>query len=153
MGNNGQQLMGCLPLGSTKVRVSGTNQINRSAQWDGVAGNAWCQGDTQVPAPDGSHRMVWETLGWSSYGFTTNGWWWKGNVQIWWNDSAGNTHTFQASVPVNDEPSPGLGPYPITDWWVVFAPEYNPSVDHVETLPHGVHEVKPVPGGHTVKKP
>jgi hypothetical protein len=46
-----------------------------------------------------------------------------------------------------------VGPYPITDWWVVFAPEYNPSVDHVETLPHGVHEVKLVPGGHTVKKP
>jgi hypothetical protein len=95
--------------------------------------------------------MVPETIGWNSYGFTTNNWWWKGNVQIWWNDSAGNTHTFQASVPVNDEPSPGMGPYPITDWTVVFAPEYNPSVDHVGTLPQGVQEVKLVSGGNTVQ--
>ena len=44
MGNNGQQLMGCLPLGSTKVRVAGLNQWAKSVQWNGVAGNAWCQG-------------------------------------------------------------------------------------------------------------
>lgn len=155
MGNNGQQLMGCLPLGSTKVRVVGANQSAAVVQWNGVAGNAWCQGMIQDPKSVGPAP---QSTGFSSWGFTTNDWWWKGNVQIWWDDSAGKTHAFQASVPVNapaaNPPLSGV----IPDWWIVFSAEWeaNPNiggglpidVKHSLSAPGLQHEEKPRHGMH-----
>lgn len=71
MGSNGQQLTIYLPAGTGKVRVAGTNQNNQQVIWDGVATQNW-QGPYFVAA--------------------TVDRWWKGPVQIWYNDSQGTTH-------------------------------------------------------------
>lgn len=85
MGSNGQQLWIYLPRHSGKVRVSGKNQNYQQVQWDGVSG--------EFPFGEGDPNRIW--------GVRTDSWWWKGPVQIWWDDSAGTTHTFSSNVPVS----------------------------------------------------
>jgi hypothetical protein len=83
MGNNGQQLQIYLPSGPGKVRVSGTNQNGQTVTWDGVAAQGL----------ENFYGVVTQTNG--------VGWWWKGDAQVWWNDSAGQTHTFKVrNIPV-----------------------------------------------------
>jgi hypothetical protein len=69
MGTNGQQI--ALPAlhPGTKVRIIGTNQHNQRVEWDGAANNKG------------------ETVTW--------GWWWKGNVEIFF----GGTGPRLAQVP------------------------------------------------------
>ncbi len=62
----------------------------------------------------------------------TNGWWWKGKADIWWNDSAGQSHDFSTDVPVN------LG---IEDIWHCHPPD-------VPIPGQTGHAVKPHHGGH-----
>ena len=85
MADNGQQLWIYLPLNSGKVRVSGSNQNGEQVEWNGDS--------NEFPYGLGNPNRSW--------GARTDGWWWKGPAQIWWNDSSGTTHNFATNVPVN----------------------------------------------------
>jgi hypothetical protein len=116
MGSNGQQLIVELPGGSSKVRISGTNQNNQQVQWDGVA--------STLATPPSVAGLL---------GVFTNGWWWKGKVDIWYNDSAGNTQYFSTNVPVS---------YP-SDFYIAGVPGVpggGPLAGHTVKPPHPVRQ-------------
>ncbi|MBV8212419.1 MAG: hypothetical protein JOZ08_04235 [Verrucomicrobia bacterium] len=89
---NGVQIGFVAPRGTGKIRISGQNQNGAVAEWNGVAD----------PNSDGATVST-----------VTSNWWWKGTVQIWYNDGSGKTHFFTANVPSVDLQD---------DTYTVFAP-------------------------------
>jgi len=99
------------PTGAGKVRISGSNQQGQVVEWNGVCKELY---DPVRTLGEGVY-----------YGVQTDNWWWKGKVDIWWNDSNATAQYLSTDIPVNQ-----LG-----NWWVL-------------TLNDPAGQ-----GGHTVKPP
>jgi hypothetical protein len=108
MGKNGQQVVVYLPPGTGKVRFSGTNQDNQARLFDTYA----------VDDPL-SHSLI---------AAAGDNWWWKGHMDIWYNDSAGTTHQMVADIPVSQS----------DDYYRLAALGVNPTVRNVIHY-HGKH--------------
>jgi len=144
MADNGQRLIIILPEGSTKVRVSGPNEDGRTVEWNGVAGYWYRDNPFTDPKITNYYGAIpgnkWPSR---AKGFpdpqddgTDQAWWWKGTCQIWYNDSAGKTHTFSTNVPEN------MGE---EDLW---GADYQGNAQKLGKPPHSGHTVKKPPGKH-----